>query len=669
MAFARKLRWARVFHVLTVMLPVGMACVPTSASAAQATAGGNAAEAWRRAFPLLTPIDAQHNPAGLLTAEEWEVVQDSSDRFGLDAGRDDQVRVLVAKLQPAFDALDEAAAQRKCDFGLDRSQGFALLLPHLSKMRQATRVMRLKAEIQLADGDLEGMVRTQSQMTTMALQPGQDQLVISALVGQAMTGVALSSIRESVDQGALNQEAAKQLLEGLAPLRATDPFGMADAIRGEYGTLELELRNAVRDGMDGDEFLRRFGSPQNVGAVDPAAMLQAMPSLKPIFELQAQAALEPDEQKSAALARKAGRMIESLQGPAAGFRALIPALDRLIQGQRRTAAEVASLVALLKRLAEDPDAADKLRSPALLWARVAARVDAIPDDRQDAIALILIDGPKEGDPLLESGVSCLQGCRDTILADMALAARLERKDIDFSQVRGVNGSPPFRLLGGMRGAARLALADMWLLDAEDAVDRLELAAAAVQALSADPHQASSCMAMATAKELVPAVRRLLRTPGIGPVQRERVQKAIDRIDRTDPFGFKASLKLERERLASDLEGRCEPSEPDELRKALRQRPAGWVLSAWLESRVFVSPLPQEPGTLVDVADIFLPERVDALREACEPFEQAIDPPQLAPDRRRPSLRDLPVPVLRDTAVDAAEAQAVLSQLDAALRGE
>ena len=667
MPIARKLRWIRAFGALVA---AGLACMAGPRSAlAQATAGGNAAEAWRRAFPLLAPIDEKSNPNGLLTAEEWEVVQEASDGFGFDAGRDDRVRLLVAKLQPAFDALDEAAAQKKCDFGLDRSQGFALLLPHLSKMRQATRVMRLKAEIQLADGDLEGMVRTQGQMACMALQPGQDSITISALVGQAMSDYAKEAIRDGIDQGALTQESAKQLLQELAPMRAADPFHVADSIRGEYGMIEAELRNAVRAGMDGEGFLRHAGAPADTPATDPAALLAALPSLKPIYELQAEAAMEPDPQKSAELVRKAGKMIDALRGPASTLRVVLPSIDGVIARQKRAAADLESLAALLKRIADDPDAVARLRSPALLWARIAARVNAIPDDRQDGVELVRVAGPKEGDPVVESGVSCLQGCRDHILTDMARAAAIERKDLDFEKVRGVRGRPPLATLGGMRGAARLALADAWLGDAEHAIDRVELAAAAVQALAADPHQASSCMALAAARDLVPAVRRVVRLPGFGAPQRERLQRALDRIDRTDPFGFKASLRADRKWLLDSFRGRCEPTEPEELEKALRRRAASWIMSAAIEWHDQVPEPREDAGPLVDVADVFPADKVKGLREASRQLVLAVDPPNGAVDRKRATLGVLPVPVLRDPALDATEAQAVLSQLDAALRGE
>jgi hypothetical protein len=667
MPIDRKLRCIRAFGALVAAGLTVMAGL--RASGAQATAGGNAAEAWRRAFPLLAPKDEQHNPGGLLTAEEWDVVHDSSDGLGFDPGRDDRVRLLVTKLQPAFDALDEAAAQKRCDFGLDRSQGFGLLLPHLSRMRQAMYLMRLKADIQMADGDIEGMVRTQGQMASMALQPGQDAIIISALVGQAMSDHVKESIRDAVDQGSLNREGAKQLLQELAPLRANDPFHVADSVRGEYGSLEAELRNAVRGGMDGEGFLRHIGAPEGTPAADPAVMLEALPSLEPMFDLQAQAAREPDAQKSAELARKARKMLDALRGPASTLRAVLPAIDGVIARQKRSAADLESLAALLKRLADDPEAVASLRSPALLWARIAARVNAIPDDRQDGVELVRATGPKEGDQVVEAGVACLQGCRDGILADMAQAAAIERRDIDFEKVRGVRGIPPLATLGGMRGAARLALADAWLGDAEHAVDRIDLAAAAVQALAADPHQASSCMALAAARDLVPAVRRAVRLPGLGADQRERLKRAIERVDRSDPFGFKASLRADRRWLLDSFRGRCEPTDPEEMEKALRRRAASWVMSAAIEWHDQVPEPHEDAGPLVDVADVFPIDKLRELRQASRLLVLAVDPPDGAPDRKHATLRALPVPVLRDPAMDAAEAQAVLSQLDAALRGE
>lgn len=662
------LLWIRVFRAAVL---VALTLHAPSGAAAQATAGGNAADAWRRVFPLIRERDERTNPEGILTTGEWEQLWDGILGSEMDAGRDERTRALMAKLQPAFELMDQATAQRRCNFNLDRSEGFDLVLPHLTNMRRVNHLMTAKADLQLADGDIEGLVRTHGQLVTMSLQPGQDELLVCSLVGTAMAAEGTLQMRQAIDEGSLTQEAAKKLLEEISPLRGQDPFGLAAAVEGEHASIEAELKRAIAKGMNGRGFMERIGMivPHDGPAPDPSALLQALPGLKPALDLRARALLETDPDRRDRLIRKADAIMDSLQGDAAVLRMLMPALDRVGESMDRHRADIESLAALLKRLADEPDAAAKMRSPALLWARIAARVNAIPDDRQDGIELVRASGPRHDDSVVEAGMSCLEGCRETILSDMAVAAAIERKDLDFAKVRGVRGTPPFRTLGGMRGAARVALADAWLVDVDQAIERIGLAAAAVQALAADPHQPSSCMALACARDLIPDVRRVARLPGMNAERRQRLEQAVARIDRRDPFGFKASLEAERAWISKSLSGRCEPREPDEFRKALRRRPAGWIMSAAIEYHDHIPEPAEDAPPLVDLADVFPLDQVKAVREAAGRFVLAVNQPEAGANRTHPALGSLPVPVLRDVAQDTTEAQAVLSQLDAAVRGE
>ncbi|NBQ15233.1 MAG: hypothetical protein EBU31_11675 [Proteobacteria bacterium] len=72
-----------------------------------------------------------------------------------------------------------------------------------------------------------------------------------------------------------------------------------------------------------------------------------------------------------------------------------------------------------------------------------------------------------------------------------------------------------------------------------------------------------------------------------------------------------------------------------------------------------------------MADLFPPERLEKAKAAHAAIAERMKALQEAgaadADTKRPTLASLPVEPLRDTAVDAQEAQAVLSALDAALR--
>ncbi|MGA1266183.1 MAG: hypothetical protein ACO32J_03260, partial [Phycisphaerales bacterium] len=76
--------------------------------------------------------------------------------------------------------------------------------------------------------------------------------------------------------------------------------------------------------------------------------------------------------------------------------------------------------------------------------------------------------------------------------------------------------------------------------------------------------------------------------------------------------------------------------------------------------------------LRDVSDLFPIDRMQELARARNDVEALMDPPAtdaVARRRNRARWTLLPVVTLRDPSEDAGSAQAVLSQLDAALRGE
>ncbi|NBQ15402.1 MAG: hypothetical protein EBU31_12565, partial [Proteobacteria bacterium] len=137
------------------LLLAGLACLgATHPAMAQAGAGGNAAEAWRKSDPLLRP-KSDTNPDGLLSREEFEQLSQLFGRSNLSPEEVNLARLRLAQLQPAMTLLEEAAAQRRCDFELDRSKGFELELPQLSTMRHAARLLALQGDLQRGDGDMK----------------------------------------------------------------------------------------------------------------------------------------------------------------------------------------------------------------------------------------------------------------------------------------------------------------------------------------------------------------------------------------------------------------------------------------------------------------------------------------------------------------------------------
>jgi len=648
---------------------LGMASYMT---APRVHAQGNAAGAWRDARDLLRPRD-ESNPGGVLSAEEWQRLQDL-DSADLSATQSEQLRLLLTKAAPAMDQIARATAERSCDFQLDRRDGLELLLPHLGRMRQASRLITAQSSLQLADGDMDAFVVSQGMLARTASHAGQDEILVGSLVGTAIGSMTVEQVRAAIDEGRINQERAQALLESTAVIRGEDPFRYAATPKRELEAIQATLQRMHERGDPMDALVEMSGglAPAELAEVSPRQLLRLLGQAEPIFRQVTMALQEPDPEHAREALMQVDGMVDGLRPPAHLLAWILPSYERVLERKLAYAAEAAQLEALLKRLAAHPDAAERWMSPALLWSRVAARVQALPEDSVDAVELMRTDGPDAAGPLRDPALACLQGCRDTIFAAMAQAAATERQDIDFARVPGVRGAPPVKLYGGLRGAARLAAAATWNAPTDEAIVMVDLGMAAAAALGADPHQSSSCTSLAIARELVPVIRRVALRPDLNPERRGRLERAVARMNRADPFGFRASLIAERAELTRSLIHLRGEQTLEDFRKALRQRSPDWIMAMSMLLQPEHPDPPEVAPPLRDVSDLFPTDRLQELSKARAEAESLTGTrmPNMSRIRReRARWTVLPVVTLRDPTIDAGSAQAVLSQLDAALRGE
>jgi hypothetical protein len=304
---------------------------------------------------------------------------------------------------------------------------------------------------------MQGFVDTQGQLARVAVQPGQDEILIGGLVGNAIASAGTSSIRSALDEGVVTQQAAKDLIEALAPVRATDPFHYGDTPAREFEAMEATLRRAATRKHGWRGLLENMGVPadqlERRGLAGPRELLDSLPSVRPLYDLYGQALREIDPAKARALLAKADALAAGLNPPADTFRLLLPSFERVLEVRDRFNLDLASLMQTLEAIAADPAAASRRTAPAVLWARVAARVGALPDETQAAIEALRSGAPDLPTADRDRALACLHGCDATIFEAMRIAAACERKDLDFSKVRGIDAWPPLPTFGGLRGAA------------------------------------------------------------------------------------------------------------------------------------------------------------------------------------------------------------------------
>ncbi len=209
------------------------------------TLGGqtNAALLYFQAFERLSQDDAKL------------IVEKYTDRK---AGRfpdEETAKVLLAN-QRYIEDLMFAANTSACDFGVRYDQGFEALLPHLGHMRRGVRVLLADAFRLVREGKSDGAAKRVSAAIRMAEHASRDRILISSLVGGAITSAGVNFCEELLAEGALTSEVARAASTALKEQREDDYMGFRAAVHGE-STLAVDwARGRFKGATAGADFAR-----------------------------------------------------------------------------------------------------------------------------------------------------------------------------------------------------------------------------------------------------------------------------------------------------------------------------------------------------------------------------------------------------------------------------
>lgn len=154
-----------------------------------------------------------------------------------------------------------ASTLRKYDLELAREEGFGLLLPHLGKFREASRVLRFSARVSLAQGKPAEAAERLATIVRMSRHVSQDRILISSLVATAMTALATEEMRTLAAGGLLDDHGRTILLESLEALDPQDPFLLRACIRFEQQLATEGLRAQLKDPNFGRGFVESLLPP------------------------------------------------------------------------------------------------------------------------------------------------------------------------------------------------------------------------------------------------------------------------------------------------------------------------------------------------------------------------------------------------------------------------
>jgi len=652
--------------------------------AATRGAGANAATVWRDIFPRI-----QTNNDSGITQDDWDAIRNISEGSLLHTQKElDLGRVAMAKLGPVLDDIVYTSNLRKCDIKHDYSEGFSLMMPELRSMRRAARILGARATLALVDGNWDTYLDSAGASSNLSRQTAQSPALRSSLMSVAIGDVTMSSAHLLVEEGSLTPEKAAKLLEVMAPLRGADPHGYTASMNEEYTV----LFSSKMDGKQLANMMDKNSRFDNTRLQELSAeeLHNAVLPLSGLYQESAACFLEPN--KEAALKRwnAAIATIDTLpQDSQAIIRLMTPTSDYTIERFFLEQAKTDALMVTLQGIASCKLNAGAIGVPAIWWSRAAAAARALNDEQQAAVELLRLSCVTDDSPLLATAIATLDACDTTVFECMRRAMACESKVISFDKFAG-DGSPlNLALVGGLRGAARMALAKSMLpkWNAEQSLGLICMAIAASNALTSDPTFTHALASQSIAQEIAVAVGHFAIRRGVTDELRGKLDLAIATIPRSDAFGFRAAQKKISATLSPNLYYLAmlrwifyNEDGTEELAKAVARKSPSWLFAVYIVYCSYEKPAASPDGTLVSMDDVFTPDSVKGIVDAWEvnqikyakDQENGFPPAGLVPlskiqnhQRVQKFLNKINPPTIRDIALDMNRVGDTLGEIDTA----
>jgi hypothetical protein len=145
-------------------------------------------------------------------------------------GLNEQIRQYVESNRKVIKEIVTAAQIKNCDWGLDFSEGFATMLPHLAKCRDIANLLAADARISAEKGDYKTALERCITIHNLGIHVGNDTL-ISCLVSRAISRIANRNIVDMLPQVSGNYE----MLGGLRT-QLGDIFSRCPSMKGAIGS-------------------------------------------------------------------------------------------------------------------------------------------------------------------------------------------------------------------------------------------------------------------------------------------------------------------------------------------------------------------------------------------------------------------------------------------------
>ncbi|MCH2162286.1 MAG: hypothetical protein MK085_10485, partial [Phycisphaerales bacterium] len=382
----------RLPALLASMLGISIAALPV-----QAQDQANAWDQWLEIMPYLT---GQFDEEGGLT----EPVLSNDDQILVEdylqapmGPPSPELQDMLNRAAPMFDLLRQSSNADFFDPGIDYSQGFMTLLPHLGPMRSATRMMMAQARASAATGDVDAMIDMLGIASRLGTQAGQDGLIISSLVSSANYTLLDQELGNVMGNGLIGQADAAALLEEMTTLQGNDPMNFGIAVEGERDMMMLFLDDMI-EGTPEDRtaFLDELGIagldiPENMNV---EMLLEERELANSLFDQMIEGFNDPDRERGQALLEDIHHQIDALTATGDSLiAAVMPSMLRVLEIRDRIEGMLAARLRQLDGLASGRIEPGSLRNAAIIWLEAGEHASTLDPDVQ-AAAIALLGLPK-----------------------------------------------------------------------------------------------------------------------------------------------------------------------------------------------------------------------------------------------------------------------------------
>ncbi len=245
----------------------------------------------------------------------------------------------LSENQGVIRQLLRATRIEECEWGVEYSQGFGALMPHLGKLRAATRVLAADSRRLANDGKVEDAAERVAAIFRMARHAAQDPVLISSLVGLAIHNAGKTELEWLVTNGHLSDAGRKNIADAVVQIPASDPFKFHDAIKMERDIALEWIKKEFTGPAAGRRFLAEFAMPANdddaavaqVRKYNAQELAEGVDMMRPAYDEAIAAWGKPDAGER--LRAIEGRVNSGAFGPVAKL--MFPALNRSHEAYER----------------------------------------------------------------------------------------------------------------------------------------------------------------------------------------------------------------------------------------------------------------------------------------------------------------------------------------------